>query len=172
MKSYFVVGAKILGIYLVYLGLLNLFQIVTALMVFYSASSEPFPMLTLVSSTGSLILLLIFSMFLLFKTDSVASFLKVREVHEGPHPQLSIQTGIILIGIFIFSTRIGSFLANLYIQTKEANAGISGMGTCPNGPVLSKDLLISTITIIFSLILILGSSGIENVISKFNQKRI
>ena len=170
MKSFFIAGAKILGIYLVYLSLLNLFQVITALMVFSSESSEPFPMLTIVSSSGSLILLLIFSLLLLFKTDTVASILSVREENDSTHSKISIQTGIILIGIFIFSTRIGSFLANLYIQTKEANAGISGMGTYPNGPLLSKDLLISAITIIFSLILIFGSSGIENILSKFNQK--
>lgn len=171
MKSYFMAGAKILGIYLVYLSLLSLFQLVTAFMVFSSGSSDSFPMVTLISSAGSLILLIIFSVLLLFKTDGLASLLKVDAAHEGPGSKISIQAGIILIGIFVFSTRIGGFLANLYVQTKEANAGIPGIGTYPNGPVLSKDLVSSSVTIVFSLILIFGAKGIEKLLSRSNQKQ-
>lgn len=171
MKSYFVVGAKILGIYLFYLCLLNLFQLITALIVFSSSSSEPFSMLTLASSTISLIILLILSVLLLIKTDRVASILKIQDDQPDSNHKASIQSGIILIGIYIFSTRIGSFLANLYIQIKEANAGMDGIATYPKGPTLSKDLLVAIITITFSLFLIFGSTAVENLIERFNQKR-
>jgi hypothetical protein len=172
MKSYFLAGAKILGIYLVYLCLLNLFQAIAALIIFSSDSLEPFPMLTLVSSIGSLMILLLLSIFLLFKTDKVASILNIRDEQTNSNSKISIQAGIALIGIYVFSTKIGSFLANLYFQIKEANAGISGVGTYPNGPTFPKELLIATITIIFSLILIFRAKVVDNLISKLNQKRI
>jgi hypothetical protein len=172
MKTYFLVGAKLLGIYLFYLCLLNLFQVVIALISFSSGSSEPFSIMALTSSTASLIIILVLSILLLVKTDNVASILKIPDDEFNSNQKISIRSGIILIGIYVFSSRIGSFIGYLYIQIKEANAGMEGLGTYPKSPVLSKDLLIASITIIFSLFLIFGSAAIEALIMKFNQKRI
>ncbi|MCP3933220.1 MAG: hypothetical protein GY705_29470 [Bacteroidetes bacterium] len=169
MKSYFLVGAKILGIYLFYLCLLNLFQVIIALIVFSSNPSEPFSMPTLATSTTSLIILLILSVFLLIKTDRVASILKIQDDELDSNHKISIQSGIILIGIYIFSSRIGSLLANLYIQIKEANAGMDGLGTYPKSPIFSKDLLVASFTIIFSLFLIFGSATLVNLIKKLTK---
>ena len=172
MKSYFLIGAKILGIYIFYLCLLNLFQTFTALIVFSSDSTESFSILTIVSSTGTLIILLILSMLLLFKTEWIASLLKIKEDRSVPAKRVSIQTGIILIGIYIFSTNIGHFLFTLYFQIKEANAGRDPIGTFPTGPTISKDLITVSITICFSIFLIFGSKMIENLILKLKQKQI
>lgn len=172
MKSYFLIGAKILGIYLSYLCLLNLFQTIAALIVFSSSSSESYSTLTLVSSTGALLILLILSILLLFKTEKVASILKVHEDQPILTQQVSVQTGIILIGVYIFSTNIGQFLGTLYFQLKEANAGRNPVGSYPHELTFSKDLMIVSITIVFSIFLIFGSKMIEKFINRFRQKRI
>ena len=172
MKLYFLVGAKLLGIYLFYLCLLNSFQVIIALIAFSSNSSEPFSIIALATSTTSLIILLVLSIFLLIKTDKVASILKIQDDELNSKHKISIRSGIILIGIYVFSSRIGGFLANLYIQIQEANAGMDGLGAYPKSPVFSKDLLIASITIIFSFFLIFGSAAIEALITKFNPKQI
>ncbi len=172
MKSYFLIGAKILGIYLFYLSLLTLFQCIAALIVFSSSSSEPFSILTLVSSTGALIILLILSILLLFKTERVASILNVEEDQSATKQKVSIQAGIIFIGIYIFATNIGRFLAAFYFQLQEANAGRDPMGTFPKELTFSKDLMTVSITIVFSIFLIFGSKMIENFVIRPKQKRI
>ncbi|MCP3942843.1 MAG: hypothetical protein GY710_15340 [Desulfobacteraceae bacterium] len=164
MKSYFLIGAKILGIYLFYLCLLNLFAFVAGLIVFASSPSRPFSILTMVSSTGSLVILLTLSILLLLKTDKVASILGVKEDQAVSKRVLNVQAGTILIGIFIFSTNIGGFLSMLYFQLKEVNAGMDPIGTMPKGLIFSKDLLTVTLTIIFSLFLIFGSKMIDKII--------
>ena len=90
MKSHFLIGAKILGIYLTYLSILTLFQVVAAFSVLTSNSSESFSFLQLISSTGALTILLIFSYFLLLKTERIASILKVEDDLSGIKQKVSI----------------------------------------------------------------------------------
>ena len=169
MRSYFVIGAKLLGIYILYLSSLTIFSTIGALIVFLSSSSEPFSKILMVSSLGSLLILLITSLLLLFKTEEIATFLKLNEYEDErlvPNPKLSIQGGVILIGVYIFSTNIGKFLSTVFFLLKEANLGREAAGTFPHGLTFSKDLLTIGITIVLSIILIFGSNKIDTLISK------
>jgi len=83
-----------------------------------------------------------------------------------PNPKLSTQSGVILIGVYIFSTNIGKFLSTVFFLLKEANLGREVAGTFPHGLTFSKDLLTISITIALSIILIFGSNKIDTLISK------
>jgi hypothetical protein len=169
MKNYFLIGAKILGLYLAFRSLLTFFQAIAALIVFSSSSSEPFAVLSLVSSGGALIILLFLSFILLFKTEKIASILKIEDSLSDTGNKLSIQTGIILIGLYIFSTNIGGFFASIYFQFQEANAGRDPIGTSPKGLTISEDLVSVGVTIIFSVFLIFGSKVIDNFVCRPNK---
>ena len=54
MRIYFIVGAKLLGIYILYISLLTIFAAIASFIVFLQSSSEPFALVTMVSSVGSL----------------------------------------------------------------------------------------------------------------------
>ena len=171
MRVYFIVGAKLLGIYILYLSLLTIFAVIASFIIFLQSSSDPFAMITMVSSAGSLSILLTISAILLFKTDRLAGILKLPE--DAEHElNLSLRTGIILIGIYIFSTNIGRFLTTIYIQLKHSKKGCSTLGTVPHGLTVSKDLITGGITIGFSIALIFGSRFIENMVRQKAQKNI
>ena len=171
MRVYFIVGAKLLGIYILYLSLLTIFSVIASFIIFLQSSSDPFAMITMVSSAGSLSILLALSAVLLLKTDRLAGILKLPE--DAEHElNVSLRTGIILIGIYIFSTNIGRFLTTLYIQLKESDLGRETLGAIPHGLTVSKDLITGGITIGFSIVLIFGSRFIENLVKQKVQKNI
>jgi len=167
MRVYFIVGAKLLGIYILYLSLLNFISTIASLIIFLKSSSDNIAISMIMSSTGALVILLTMSAVLLLKTDWLADILKFPEHAEGESnikSTLSLRTGVILIGIYIFSTNIGRFLSTIYIQLKESNLGRDTMGTIPHGLYVSEALITGGVTLGFSIALIFGSKFVEYLV--------
>ena len=171
MRKYFVIGGKLLGVYLLYSSLTMLFGTISYIVISFNSQSDPFGKIAMISSVVSLIILLIFSFVLLFRTDWLADLVKLDEESEDflkIKSEFILRGGIVLIGLYIFATNIGRFISTIYFQFAEANMGIDPVGTVPRGITSSKDLITFGITIAFSLFLIFGSGIIEKIVQRKN----
>jgi hypothetical protein len=171
MRKYFVIGGKLLGVYLLYLSLTMLFGSLSYIVTFFNPQSDPFRKIVIINSLVSLIILLIFSFVLLFRTEWLADLVKLDKESEDflkIKSEIILRGGIVLIGLYVFATNIGRFISTIYLQFAEANMGIDPVGTVPRGITASKDLITIGITIAFSLFLIFGSGIIEKIVQRKN----
>ena len=166
MRSLFFVGSKLLGIYFFYWGLKSLLWMISFI---GSASSEPVDKWTLIYSAVSMLILFVFSFFLVFRAPWLADVLKL--VPEPSDAQrLSgntvLRVGIVLIGIYVFAIHIGDLIKAFYVQAMLNSIGNSFVATQPRGLSFSRDVIAPGVTIIFALFLVFGSKRISRLISK------
>ena len=104
MRKYFVIGGKLLGVYLLYSSMTMLFGTLSYIVTFFNSQSDPFGKIALISSVVSLIILLIFSFVLLFRTDWLADLVKLDEESEDSlkiKSEFILRGGIVLIGLYV-----------------------------------------------------------------------
>lgn len=170
MRNLFIVGAKLLGIYWFIMASLSLISTIG----FIQHSLWPI----IITFILSAIIQFIFSYFLLFKTHNIACLLKLEE-KEIPLKNLSsnsfLQIGIILIGLYIFTTNISNFLKSFFFYTqpdyltKTFNINIP---EAMNQYTRLLSLIITFVPIVISLILIFKSQTIVKLISRYEDTKI
>jgi len=170
MRNLFIVGAKLLGIYWFIMASLSLISTIG----FIQHSLWPI-MITFILSA---IVQFVFSYLLLFKTHNIACLLKLEE-KEIPLKNLSsnsfLQIGIILIGLYIFTTNISNFLKSFFFYTqpdyltKTFNINIP---EAMNQYTHLLSLIITFVPIVISLILIFKSQTIVKLISRYEDTKI
>lgn len=171
MRFFFIVWGKLLGVYLLYLSLGMAFSTLPYVAASFNSQTDPYGKMALISSAGSLIVLLMFSLVLLFKTDWLAGFVGLdadSEYVSKANTENLPKNGIVLIGLYVFAINIGKFIAIIYLQLAEANMGLDPMGTNPSGIGVSKDLITLAITMAFSVFLIFGSGAIVRLVHRDN----
>ena len=170
MRNLFIVGAKLLGIYWFIMASLSLISTIG----FIQHSLWPI----IITFILSAIVQFVFSYLLLFKTHNIACLLKLEE-KEIPLKNLSsnsfLQIGIILIGLYIFTTNISNFLKSFFFYTqpdyltKTFNINIP---EAMNQYTHLLSLIITFVPIVISLILIFKSQTIVKLISRYEDTKI
>ena len=121
MTRLFTVGAKLLGVYFVYHALIYLINAV----VFTDGLGEALLVQLLLAVVTGVIAIL-----LMFRTESVGRVLDVGAAHDSPgrfeSPAEVMQVGVVLIGIFVFLTRLASLLQ--MISARVAGVRFDGLG--------------------------------------------
>lgn len=176
MREWFIVGSKLLGVYFLYWALISLLGEIGLALSILSSNDSPFPGLSstviLLTSAFSSIVMIAFAFALLFKTELIADKLKLTgflKEFQGIRHSDSLHSGITLIGIYIFCTKIGS-LAKVILASLKANSGINPFAaTQPKGLTFSLDFAEPGFTLLFSLLLIIGSKRIAEFLEKGKQ---
>ena len=166
MRSLFFVGSKLLGIYFFYWGLSSLPGMLAYI---GSSSPEPVDKLTLIYSAVSILILFVFSFFLIFRASWLADVVKLT-----PEPSdairlsanAALRVGIVLIGVYVFATDIGPLIRAFYAQAMLNRMRESFAATHPRGLIFSRELVAPGVTLIFALFLVFGSKRIAKLISK------
>lgn len=114
MRHLFIVFSKLLGILAFYWALIIIPQITFTMAVYQSPASESQipPSVALSSMLVAFVASLFLGILLLFKTETIATFLRIpadTEITPAPSDAL-LQTGIILIGIYILVIALPEFL--------------------------------------------------------------
>lgn len=171
MRSLFSVGGRLLGIYFTYYGLSNLFSIVILLV----SPSPDFPQVgkaAIIYSSISTIILLSISFLLIFYTEFLAdiSRLKDESVNYQAFPTKdALQAGVVLIGIYIFTTNIGEVISAIQKQILTKRMGEDLGATYPPSLNFTGDIVEPGVTIVFALFLIFGSKIFTKLVGRPDQ---
>lgn len=177
MRLLFVVGAKLLGIVYLSAFLTSLIALVNISQYDKGSLSCSSAYMVIIGYVLAVVINFIFSYLLLFRTSNIAKILKL-ENSEIKFGELSVKSvvhgGIVLIGIYIFTTSIGSFLNNLtfYLTMRTSDKNINLLGTrhqifCQKTTII--DILINAIPIILSLLFIFKSGKMVKLINRDNK---
>ncbi len=172
MREWFIVGAKLLGVYFLF-NALTLIVGSTGLVASFAHSREsvmgPSSIDIFLVSCFTIVASLGFAYILIFQTDWLADRLKLAEPSQPMPVGMAgdgLQTGIILIGIYVFCTRIGSLAHAVMTNLAENNMGASFAATQPNGLTFSMNFIPPLVTLLFSLFLMFGSGKIAAFLVK------
>ncbi len=172
MREWFIVGAKLLGLYYLFSALTFIVSS-SGLIASIIRSRESI----MGSSSGDIILVSCFSIIatlglayiLIFQTDWLADRFKLAALSQATPGGLAgsrLQTGIILIGIYIFCTHIGSLVHEIFINLAENNLRTEFAATQPKGLTFSPNFISPIATLLFSLLLIFCSGKIAAYLEK------
>jgi uncharacterized membrane protein (DUF485 family) len=173
MREWFIVGSKLLGIYFLYWAFTILPESIALSMSSFSKSvilnEGPSNLAIFLSSISATVVMIVFSFVLLFKTNWLADTLKVTGQSHKTEIQYDIgmlQTGISLIGIYIFCTKIGG-LIQAYVESRAVSRMFSSyIATQPEGLSWSQKFAGPMATLAISLFLIFGSRYIASFLTK------
>lgn len=175
MRNWFIVGSKLLGIYFLYWALTSLPGSIMLSMSLFSKSvilnEGPSNLAIFLASISSSLVMIAFAYALLFKSELIADKLNIADSFE-PDTQHggNLQSGIILIGIYIFTTEVGR-LANIFATAQRANRITDPFAASqPQGLTFSSKLVEPGVTIIVSLCLIFGAQYIAAFLTKNKSK--
>jgi hypothetical protein len=170
MRDTFIAGSKLLGIYFLYHALTTLPPTIGMVLATLSAGSSSYqvlPILSLLAGIFSGLVMIAFAFALLFKTELIASKLNISGVCQ-PSAQKGdkLEPGIILIGIYIFCTKVG-WLAEVFAKNQWANKIRNPFAaTQPQGLSFSSDYIAPCVTLIAALLLIFGAKHITAFLTK------
>ena len=87
-----------------------------------------------------------------------------------------MKIGVILIGIYVFSARVGSFLSFIYKYVEKIKVPRSIFApnwiSTTEGIISTLDVIIQGLVIIFSLFLVFESSKVVNFIKKYDNWKL
>jgi hypothetical protein len=170
MRDTFIVGAKLLGVYLVYWLLFNLLSLLAVVvMAIWESRLAVLTIFSILAYLFSIAVLIIFSYILLFKTEWLSNIVGLRD--DRSHAlefsmDAVLRAGIILIGVYIFSTRIGGLVKEIYNLLAVENVGGDIAASQPAGLRFSRDLITPGVTVAFSLLLVFGSKYLVKMIDR------
>ena len=151
MSAIFWVAAKLLGIYLTYLGLMHV------LAAWLLGSGETGPVLVqLLSGTVALVL----AFLLAFQTDWLARLVRVGA--HAPVPPVDVdsrsvlRTGIVLVGLYVLATRLPSTLN--VVSMFASGARIEGIGGAP------VRILIEMVPLALALLFTFGADRVVGLV--------
>jgi len=174
MRSLFIVASKILGILFAYWLLTGLVGVVTSI-----EHIEEFGGFVVFRAVFSLLVTFIFAWLLLLKTNSMAEYLGLHD--DAPFSMnLSsdsiLKIGVILIGIYVFSAKIGSFLSFIYKYVEKIKVPRSVFApnwiSTTEGIISTLDIIMRGLVLIFSLYLVFESSKVVNFIKKYDNRKL
>jgi hypothetical protein len=171
MREWFIVGSKLLGIYFLYWALTSL---PSSFMLASSLFSEsviidrgPSNIVIFLAATLSNVVMIAFAIVLLFKTDLLADKLNIPmgSIVNG-RKQDKLEPGIILIGIYLFCTKIGVLSEVFVTNIRESNAGNPFAATQPQGLTWSSKYIAPGVTVIAALLMIVGAKYITAFLTR------
>jgi hypothetical protein len=170
MREWFIVGAKLLGIYFLYWALTTLPSSIMVSMSFSSKSvilnEGPSNLVIFLASISSGLVMIGFAYMLLFKTELIADKLKITDGLQPRHNGVNLQAGITLIGIYIFVSKVGR-VVDIFATAQKANRINNPFAASqPQGFAFSSKLIEPGFTILISLCLIFGSKYIAAFLTK------
>jgi hypothetical protein len=153
MRTLFSVAAKLLGVFIAYLGLIHLVN------AFLLGEGQLAPVLVQVLAAA---LALGFGAALVFRTDSLARFVGVSSdesaVVEGLDSRDLLRTGIILVGLYVFLTRVGMVLG-------VASSHIGGVQFIGIGGALAR-ILIECVPLALAALFIFRADRVVDVVGR------
>ncbi len=173
MRDWFIVGCKLLGVYFLYLALASALSSIGFLV---SASQGTFVGTSkkeiMVTSAIGIISEIACAIPLLFKTEWIADSLKLSgRLHTAPnhHGADTLQSGITLLGIYVFCTKLGGLVKVFALSRETVDMGTPFAATQPASLRFSADFIEPGITILISLCLIFGSKYITAFLTRREQ---
>jgi hypothetical protein len=172
MREWFIVGSKLLGLYFLYTVIttaLNSTGIIYSLLM---SSNDFFPQ----ESGTAVLLIAAFTIVaeigcaipLLFKAEWIADKLRLPVLASSSSSSGNgkLQPGIILIGIYVFTIKIGGLVKAFALSRKTVHMDSPFAATQPAGLSFSRDFIKPSVTILISLFLIFGSKYIADFLIK------
>lgn len=169
MRGWFTVGAKLLGIYFLYWALTAISYLLPLLSAGSWTSTEPLRRSAALDSVLTPCVRIAFALLLLLKTDWVADRVGLEEDVSrttGSSPRYSLQTGLVLVGTYIFVSHIGQLIKVLLLLRRENAVYGPIAASQPQGLSWSKDMIVPCITIVLSLFLIFGAKQLAKWLDK------
>jgi hypothetical protein len=171
MREWFIVGSKLLGLYFLYTVITSMLNSTGLFFSLLTSSNSFFPKET----ENAVLLITVFSIVaeigcalpLLFKAEWIAD--KLRLPGTASSSALSgtegLRPGIILIGIYVFTVKIGG-LAKVFALSRKTGRMALPFATQPEGLSFSRSFIEPGVTILISLCLIFGSKYIAAFLTK------
>lgn len=173
MREWFIVGAKLLGIYFLYWALTTILQTTSYLLSLLSAgswtSTEPLSTAVALDSVFAFCIMIAFALLLMVKTQWLADRLGlVGDIPRstGSRQRANLQTGLVLVGTYIFVSHIGQLITVLLLLRRVNAVYGPFAATQPQSLSWSKDMIVPCITILLSLILIFGARQLAQWLDK------
>ena len=172
MREWFIVGSKLLGLYFLYTVITSMLNTTGLFLTLLTSSSSFYPR----EESNAVLLITVFTIVaeigcalpLLFKAEWIAD--KLRLPGSGSSSALSgskgLRPGIILIGIYVFTIKIGGLAKVFVLSRKTGRMASSFAATQPDGLSFSRDFVEPGVTILLSLCLIFGSKYIAAFLTK------
>jgi hypothetical protein len=181
MYPLFITAAKLMGVLFFYWGLANVIQSVISVPYILNPDYELriLGIPTLIGNLLYAILTLSLGFLFIFKTENVASFLKIEKdnnITANWSKEDILKNGIILIGLFIFIQEIGPLLRLIALKTSalESDKAISLLGTQARFMARQTSLIelaSQAVPVIFSLVCILGARQIVKFVNALEIKQ-
>lgn len=174
MREWFIVGSKLLGIYFLYHALTTLPPSIGFALSILSKSviidQGPSNISLFLASTLSGLIMIAFAVALLFKTELIADKLNILERQQpNSEKENKLESGIMLIGIYIFCTKIGG-LFQIFADSQRSNKIRDPFAaTQPQGLTFSSNYIAPLVTLAASLLLIFGAKHITAFLTKEKQ---
>lgn len=153
MSTVFTAGAKLLGVYFVYHGIVQLLTAAT----FSDGSLSP---AAVVGLSGAVAVGL--GLVLMFRTDALARSFGIGSPAStslgGLDARAALHTGLVLIGVYVFLTRLGLALTSL-------SAALSGYGVGVPGGAPAR-LVVDAIPIALALLLVFRGERVADLIAQ------
>jgi hypothetical protein len=173
VREWFIVGSKLLGLYFLYMVVVSVlssaglfFSILTSSTTFFPEESGT---ALLLSSVFTIVAEIGCALPLLFKAEWIADKLKLPSINVSSGATSlneKLQPGIILIGIYVFTTKIGGLAKVFVLSRTTARMASPFAATQPEGLSFSRDFIEPSITIALSLSLIFGAKYIAAFLTK------
>jgi hypothetical protein len=167
------VASKIFGIFFAYWFITGLAGVVTSIV--HIGSFGGFIVFRIVFS---LIVLFIFAWILLLRTNSLANYLELYDntpFSTNLSSDYIMKIGTILIGLYVFAFKVGTFIKDLfnYIQKIKAPRSVFAPNwfATTNGIVSTMEITMQGLVILFSLFLVFNSSKVLEIINKYEKRK-
>ncbi len=172
MREWFIVGSKLLGLYFLYKVIMSLLNSTGLFFSFLTSGNNFFPR----ESETAVILITAFTIAveiasalpLLFKAEWIADKLKLPGNDNSPATSYGdgkLRSGIILIGIYVFTTNMGGLAKVFALSRITVRMGSPFAATQPAGVSFSRDFIGPGVTIFISLCLIFGAKYITTFLT-------
>lgn len=164
MRNLFSVLSKILGLFFLCSAISNFLLILTTFSIYISSSFDDNFTFSIFSYSGLMIGQLLSFYILTIKTDKISEILRITNEEIDQLNVFSIlQPGIILLGIYLFTTNISNFINHLYIFLNQITGSKDILLTNMSGVITFFSQLIK---IGIAASLIFNSEKISSILNK------
>jgi hypothetical protein len=173
MREWFIVGLKLLGILFLYSAITSVLSSIGLFLSLLASGNsflaEESSIGILLASAFAVVAEIGCAFLLLFKAEWIAGKVNVltgKDFYSFANGNEILQTGIILIGIYIFTIKIGWLVKAFALRRQTLKIASPFAATQPAGLTFSHDFIEPCTTIIISLCLIFSSKNITAFLTR------
>ncbi len=170
MRALFTVIAKICGLLFFYSGLISLVHLAAAVWHPTSFSTENTVVFYYVIAAN---ISFGFSYLFIFQIEKLASFLKIPDENiniDGAFSDTTLRASITLMGLYIFTTKIGLFISDVYHRIMMLKSYPHITYKPYSNQTTTVEILASSIVIILAVYFIFQSHKVVEFIKKFEKQ--